>query len=716
MATVIDALIVTLGLDPTEFTKGQKAAGAAFVKTREEAVKSSKQIEDAGKKAADGIKKIAVEALALFALFTGARSVKSFVDDLTSADAALGRFGHNLSEAPQTISAWQKAAERAGGSAQTAAATISKLSESLLDLRVNGKALPDAFYQLQAAAGMNIQTDRGPAAYMDSIAAALQRLNAIDPAKAAFLAHGMGVDDATLSIMERYGAATNKYIESLKGLGPTAEEAKQAQEFQERWIASTQTLQNVFERAFRTIEPGLMRILEKMDAWVNANKDMINDQVVEYMGKLGQALQDLAVWIAKPETLQGFREFASEIKDIAKFVMDLADGVKSVVGAAAALSPGKQSSNKSRDDVGFDESYKVNSAVDVRKGSIADSLMQWWNGGSDNKIDGARAKGGPVSGGKTYLVGENGPELFVAGSSGTIVPNGGGGGSSLSGTGDTSVDGRPVSKVNPMPVFLANSQAGGENWLQTLGKWFTGDGGSSGGGLFGGLANALSSGASNASPRVAKGTLAKNQKEAYAAARAEGLSDLAARSLVANMSGEALHDPGNVHSDPSWKNPNQKAHGIVQWDDFRAARIKGQFGQMPHHMSVADQTKAAIWEMKNFYKATWNSLQNGKSGGEMVASLVTDYERPANSSQAIRQRMGYFNGLGLNGSTAGARVAANNTTNDNRPSTTNSSTSETKIGKVVIHTQAKDAHGIAKEMNDALKRRGLASSANYGPR
>lgn len=41
-----------------------------------------------------------------------------------------------------------------------------------------------------------------------------------------------------------------------------------------------------------------------------------------------------------------------------------------------------------------------------------------------------RAKGGPVSGGQMYMVGERGPELFVPGRSGTIVPNdkmGGGG-------------------------------------------------------------------------------------------------------------------------------------------------------------------------------------------------------------------------------------------------------------------------------------------------
>lgn len=38
-------------------------------------------------------------------------------------------------------------------------------------------------------------------------------------------------------------------------------------------------------------------------------------------------------------------------------------------------------------------------------------------------IAGARANGGPVSGGSTYLVGERGPELFRPSASGTIIPN-----------------------------------------------------------------------------------------------------------------------------------------------------------------------------------------------------------------------------------------------------------------------------------------------------
>ncbi len=41
-------------------------------------------------------------------------------------------------------------------------------------------------------------------------------------------------------------------------------------------------------------------------------------------------------------------------------------------------------------------------------------------------IGGARASGGPVDAGLAYLVGEQGPELFVPQASGAIVPNGAG--------------------------------------------------------------------------------------------------------------------------------------------------------------------------------------------------------------------------------------------------------------------------------------------------
>ena len=61
-------------------------------------------------------------------------------------------------------------------------------------------------------------------------------------------------------------------------------------------------------------------------------------------------------------------------------------------------------------------------------------------GGAIKGAFGFRAMGGPVSGGSPYVVGEQGPELFVPHASGTIVPNNKMGGGSGSGSGSVTVN------------------------------------------------------------------------------------------------------------------------------------------------------------------------------------------------------------------------------------------------------------------------------------
>lgn len=52
--------------------------------------------------------------------------------------------------------------------------------------------------------------------------------------------------------------------------------------------------------------------------------------------------------------------------------------------------------------------------------SVTSGVLKAITGGS---ISGTRALGGPVTSGSSYLVGENGPELFTAPSGGTVIPN-----------------------------------------------------------------------------------------------------------------------------------------------------------------------------------------------------------------------------------------------------------------------------------------------------
>ena len=70
----------------------------------------------------------------------------------------------------------------------------------------------------------------------------------------------------------------------------------------------------------------------------------------------------------------------------------------------------------------IDKAYKAIVAFVnfVRNNPITEGISSVFGGG--------RAMGGPVSAGTTYLVGENGPELFTSSTAGTIIPNQGGAG------------------------------------------------------------------------------------------------------------------------------------------------------------------------------------------------------------------------------------------------------------------------------------------------
>lgn len=141
-------------------------------------------------------------------------------------------------------------------------------------------------------------------------------------------------------------------------------------------------------------------------------------------------------------------------------------------------------------------------------------------------------------------------------------------------------------------------------------------------------------------PASLKTRLQRNQWIAYHAALGGGLGDIAARALVANMSGESLGNPADVHFDKK-----HTARGIVQWDPPRSDAIKTHFGRYPNEMSVEDQTRAAIWEIqsKKAYKKTRDALfKPGMTAEQIIGVLVTNYEKPADADGAIAQRIAYL--------------------------------------------------------------------------
>ena len=137
--TVIDSLVVTLGLDPSGFTKGQKEAAEALIKTRDNANAVAKDMEAKGKQAAAFFSQVKNEALGLIGVLLGAQGLESFVRQTTTSLVAMGNAARNIGMPIGELNAFGMMVERHGGNAAAAAASFQKLTDAANNFAILGQ-------------------------------------------------------------------------------------------------------------------------------------------------------------------------------------------------------------------------------------------------------------------------------------------------------------------------------------------------------------------------------------------------------------------------------------------------------------------------------------------------------------------------------------------------------------------------------------------------
>lgn len=707
MPTVIDSLILTLNLDPKDFNKGQKEAANAFLKTKDQAVSTGKQIEEASKKAADSINRITKEVLGLFAVFLGARGLKEFVADIVDADAALGRFSRNLDQSPQTISAWGAAAERMGGSANVTVTTFERIGKALYDLHRNGALLPKEFSQLQALTGKRIDTDHGIDKFLKDTASALKAMNAISPSQAHFLAQGMGIDDATANVMIKYGDAIGSYIDQLKKLAPTDDAIKASQELQDHWVTLQQTAVSLANSILTVLGPELSKLLKQMTEWVTTNQDWLRTNVVEAVKKFADYLASID-WIAVGN---GIREFGSAAHTLA----DDLGGVLKVSEAIFALWAGAKMVGVVRNIAGLlgtGEAATTSSVADAAAAEAAAAeaggagILSWLMSLSPGLLGlaasqtlGGHGEVGVVSSDKVraYLK----AEAFARSKDAqpnysSLARDRDAHGEALSGT---TVDGRPVSKSNPLPIIDTKQDASPGFW-GSVGNFL--------GGIFGSSASAAQAG-SGMPAGVQRSGLTRVLSTAPALTGSN-------EEVVKFIKEEAVRqgvDPNVVlrvamHEGLRGFDPTKPDHGGDGGSSFGPFQLHygGMNPAMPHAGLGDEFTKATGLDARS--SATWK---------EQARFAIQQVRKGGWSPWMGARAEGVYGkaGVGPMPPTGAGASALSSTANDNRV-TTSSSSNEMHIGSIQVNApNATDAQGVASGVGSALQRSNIAATANYGP-
>ena len=96
MATVIDSLVLELGLDPKNFTAGQRQVLQDVRNLEEASRRAGLQVEAQSKRSSDLLLSFRREALTALGLFVGGRGAREVIDYVTNLDASTGRLSHTL--------------------------------------------------------------------------------------------------------------------------------------------------------------------------------------------------------------------------------------------------------------------------------------------------------------------------------------------------------------------------------------------------------------------------------------------------------------------------------------------------------------------------------------------------------------------------------------------------------------------------------------------
>jgi len=345
MPTVIDALVVTLGLNATAFKAGSKDAMTAFKATSEEATRTAKEMEARGEQAAQFFGKLRNEALALLAVFTAGIGITKFTEQTITSAAQLGMMADNLGMSTEKLNSWQKAAERAGG---TQAGITAQLKESAAEsARFKMGMTSDAqqwFYRM----GGNSAALKDGNSFLLERSKIISRMYQQDPTRAMSVAGSMGISEENFNLLKQGPEKVLALVEAQsKNAAVTKQLSESALILRNRWI----DLRDRLEFTGATIVLHLMPVIEDLTKkfiqfadYIAAHKDDIKqwvDKAVvvikEFVSWTDKAAQSVGGWTNVIIILAGLK-VGSGIIQLAAYLFAISRslGVIGTVGAGAA--------------------------------------------------------------------------------------------------------------------------------------------------------------------------------------------------------------------------------------------------------------------------------------------------------------------------------------------------------------------------------------------
>lgn len=305
MATIVDALVITLGLD----TKGVKE-GMAQAETT----------------ISSGVKNIVGNVLAPLA---GAFAFGSMVKGYLSAADAVGKLSGSLDLNAEDMQAWGEAAARAGGSTDAFYSSLSSVSDKVTELaRFGSGGAGVVLAQLGISARDANGQIKNSIQIMEDLAAASSRFGKTEFSA---IAKKLGIDEGTIRLLRQGKDAVGLLVERQKALGVyTKEDAEIAAKANGAISDLIQSFKAISADILRIVVPALTWLSEKVTGLVTFMREH-KAFIVSLLGAIAGALTGLllpaiarvgAAMLANPLTWV-FLGIAAAVLAVAAVIEDL---------------------------------------------------------------------------------------------------------------------------------------------------------------------------------------------------------------------------------------------------------------------------------------------------------------------------------------------------------------------------------------------------------
>lgn len=378
-ATVIDALLVTLGLDTSQFRKGQQEVSDDLKKQREDAKNTAKEMAEQGKKAASFFSSIKTELLALTGVTVTAGGLVSFVKSTTSGLMDLSIQSKALGLSARELDGWSKSAEAAGSSAEKISASLQGFQGAIQGARVGdySSSIFGGLAQLNALTGQNFDVWGQDASSLAKTSLdALRKIS--DPNLRRQVGLSLGFDDATLQ-RNQEGKFLPDVDRLTKSSGITDASTKGAKEFTAAWAELNQSLETTKNQLYTFLIPYVRDfnvVLRDLSNWMKSHPEEMKQKVDAFFGAIesgakmaDKAAQEVGGWENAIKLLIGLK--------VATWVM----GITKAFTGLFALTPPVWFVAASAVGVGAYQNISNAATKADHTDSLWESIKQRWSAG-----------------------------------------------------------------------------------------------------------------------------------------------------------------------------------------------------------------------------------------------------------------------------------------------------------------------------------------------